>query len=383
MMEKVLFGAGYWGKKAISSNELDDVIAIIDNDRLKQCGNINGIPIISLEEYLQKYKNCQIVITSTSYKEIARQLQDSYVSNYTYYPPVRRYFNDKGLIVNGYTYGSAEKDEKTWNTEISESQDREFVRLKTEEIYGKNELFSHVEVETINRCNGVCEFCPVNRKVDKRVFAVMTDELFNKIIDELSEIKYEGRIALFSNNEPLLDEKIIERNGYARRKLPRAFLHMWTNGTLLTVDKYIYLMESLDQMIIDNYNQDLKLITPVKNIVQFCKNHEKYRNKTTILMRKPMEILNSRGGFAPNRKLDIDYGDDKCILPFKQLIIRPDGKVSLCCNDPTGAYTLGDVSNQTLREIWFGDKFKKAREALYKGRRYFGKCRKCDTFNLG
>ena len=39
-----------------------------------------------------------------------------------------------------------------------------------------------------------------------------------------------------------------------------------------------------------------------------------------------------------------------CILPYKQMIIRPDGKTSLCCNDPYGKNTLADVNKMTLRE---------------------------------
>ena len=68
------------------------------------------------------------------------------------------------------------------------------------------------------------------------------------------------------------------------------------------------------------------------------------KKKVTIVMRKPHEILTSRGGDAPNRTHTATYPDIKCALPFKQLIVRPDGKVSLCCNDPYGKCTLGDLN---------------------------------------
>ena len=76
----------------------------------------------------------------------------------------------------------------------------------------------------------------------------------------------------------------------------------------------------------------------------------------------------------------ISYGNTKCALPYKQMIIRPDGKVSLCCNDPLGKDTLGDLTYETILEIWYGKKFQMVREALYKGRSYWEHCKWCDNF---
>ena len=93
--------------------------------------------------------------------------------------------------------------------------------------------------------------------------------------------------------------------------------------------------------------------------------------------------MSTRGGDAPNRKKIVSYGKEKCVLPFKQLIIRPDGKVSLCCNDPYGKNTLGDLTKDSILDIWNGDKFKLVRSCLYKGREKWGQCEFCDAFNLG
>jgi MoaA/NifB/PqqE/SkfB family radical SAM enzyme len=98
-------------------------------------------------------------------------------------------------------------------------------------------LFKLVEIETINRCNGVCEFCPVNKKVDPREKKVMTLDLFRSIISQLRDMDYDGGLSLFSNNEPLLDERIVELSEYARNALPKARIHMYSNGTLFTIEK--------------------------------------------------------------------------------------------------------------------------------------------------
>jgi radical SAM protein with 4Fe4S-binding SPASM domain len=160
-------------------------------------------------------------------------------------------------------------------------------------------------------------------------------------------------------------------------------MHLFTNGTLLTLDKFKALIEVLDELIIDNYQQELKLIKPCLEIQEYCKEHPELTSKVTIVLRKPQEILTSRGGTAPNRKDLIEYAKDRCVLPFKQMIIRPTGQVSLCCNDAIGKFTLGNLNKESLLDIWYGPRFQMVRKCLYEGRENWGNCKYCDTFNVG
>ena len=240
-----------------------------------------------------------------------------------------------------------------------------------------------MEIETYNRCNGGCEFCPVSVKNELRPEIKMDEILFRKIIDDLARIEYDGKLALFSNNEPFLDERIIEFHKYARECLPKTRMHLYTNGTLLTMDKFLQVIEYLDELIIDNYNQNLELIPTNKAIKEYCEKNRELIQKVTIVLRKPKEILTSRGGDAPNRKKKISYSNDRCMLPFRQKLIRPDGKVSLCCNDPLGKVTMGDLNSENIVDIWYGDKFQEAREKIMSGRGNYPHCKFCDTFIIG
>ncbi len=236
-----------------------------------------------------------------------------------------------------------------------------------------------IDIETINRCNGICPFCPVNVHEKQRPYAKMTEELFHKIIDELHEMNYSKSIALFDNNEPFLDERIIDFQKYAREKLPDAFFDLWTNGSLLNVEKFREIMPYLDRMVIDNYSDDGKLTKANSAIKEYVDEHPEYRDKVVISMRKQTEILTSRGGSAPNKK-ETKAIKAKCVLPFQQLNIRPDGKVSLCCNDALGRYTLGDCNNQTIEEVWNSKKYQSIRIAMKeKGRLALELCDRCDT----
>ena len=122
-------------------------------------------------------------------------------------------------------------------------------------------LFNHIEIETIDRCNNVCvSVLYVSKNHDIRPYLTMTDELYMKIIDELSEINYSGEIAFHSNNEPLLDNDLAKKILYAYKKCTNSFLYFYTNGTLLNKEKLIEFKKSgISKIVVNNYNSRKKL----------------------------------------------------------------------------------------------------------------------------
>jgi hypothetical protein len=224
--------------------------------------------------------------------------------------------------------------------------------------------FDRVEIETISRCNNTCEFCPVNRHVDPRPALRMTDQLFDRIIAMLSERRFSGGLALFSNNEPLLDSRIEDLAARARRAIPDAYHYLYTNGILLTVERFQKLMPSLHHLTINNYDNDGRLLPSVREVYEYAKTHMESAN-VDIFVRRKDELLTTRAGTAPNRSPSTPL-EAACFLPFSQLIIRPDGKISQCCEDALGRATLGDLSCQTLSEagtVRNGGRFRRASSA--------------------
>lgn len=266
--------------------------------------------------------------------------------------------------------------ERQKNNIIIGKETREFIDYFNSE--SQIPLFSSIELETINRCNGECPFCPVNRHDDTREFKKMDEELFKSIIAQLKELNYSGRLAFHSNNEPFLDKRIIDFVKYARQELPNTYIYMYNNGSLLTLDKFKEIIPHMDKMIIDNYNDELKLNPNPKIIHEYCSKDKVLNKKVEIHLRKVHEVLNTRGGQSPNnnKKKTLNIS---CVLPFKQVVIRPDGKISLCCNDPLGKFTMGDLTKNTFVEIWNSPKYKKLRKRLAKGRKTVSLCKYCDT----
>ncbi|OGS11136.1 MAG: hypothetical protein A2285_04135 [Elusimicrobia bacterium RIFOXYA12_FULL_57_11] len=246
-------------------------------------------------------------------------------------------------------------------------------------------LFDFIEIETINRCNGVCGFCPVSRQNDIRPLRLMSEEMFRSIIRQLRALNYSGHITLHSNNEPLLDKRMVRFCEHVRRELPNAFFVLYTNGILLTPEIFEELAGSLTQLVIDNYVSDdsyVNLIKPVRELYDRFRHDKRYDN-VLVQVRDVNEVFYSRGGRSPNRRRLAVSTDCPCTLPYRQMVIRPDGKTSLWCCDALGEITLGDVKEMSLVEIWNNDRSVKVRTEMLRGRADLKLCRSCDAVEVG
>lgn len=245
----------------------------------------------------------------------------------------------------------------------------------------KYPLFELVEVETLNRCNGTCAFCPVNRNDDQREFKLMDEALFKKIILELKELNYDGRLQLFSNNEPFMDKRIFDFAKFARENCPNAHIVIFTNGILLDLEKFKKIIDYIDTFCIDNYyDGERKVGDNIKEILIYCSDKVELKNKVIVQMIDKNAIRNNRGSKSKNRHFVYQL-KSICKLPFLQVVIRPDGKLSLCCNDAMGQYTLGDLQKETLKEIWYSDKYSSIRKKFFEqGRKSIDICKYCDNF---
>jgi len=62
-------------------------------------------------------------------------------------------------------------------------------------------------IETINTCNARCIMCGID--FDKKRAQLMTDSLFKKILDEISEnVDYVEKVQIYYDCEPLIDKKL-------------------------------------------------------------------------------------------------------------------------------------------------------------------------------
>jgi len=241
-----------------------------------------------------------------------------------------------------------------------------------------------VFIETLSFCNNDCSFCPASRIAKiKNPQHRMSDETFEKIITQLQQIKFEGTLSLYCNNEPLIDSRIPYFIEKLRCRFPMNKIEIITNGINLTVSLAEKVFScGLSVLIINHYDNALLLSESLKKFVEdFSKSP--HHSKVSIYLRLKDEALSNRVGNAANTKHIDKFLPLWCCLPFEQLYLNYAGEVILCCSDVLWEMQLGNVNRNPIEEIWQNKEFSRIRNALLDGRRdKVGICKRCDFLGI-
>lgn len=243
-------------------------------------------------------------------------------------------------------------------------------------------LFRSVLLETTTICNNDCPFCPINTKAGNREYHLMPWEIINKVLSELGKIRYQGKLQLFCNNEPLLDKRLPRIISLANQLVPESEKCIYTNGILLDIKTFKKLAEAgLDRLLINNYNDNLDFNPSVKKFLQEYRKLRGLENcKVEIRVRPKHVIRGNRGGTAPNTLRSpsplIGY---PCMRPFTQFVVNYKGEALICCIDPLWKHPVGNVLKKSILDIWQGKEFKEIRSHLINiGRHNLIPCKDCD-----
>ncbi len=241
---------------------------------------------------------------------------------------------------------------------------------------GRFPLFQSVSIETRTDCNRRCTFCP--QADHQRDFIEMEWPVFERIIANLAEIGYAGRIALFITNEPLLDPRLVDMIRYAKRVSPAFELDINTNGNLLTLQKVEELLSAgLDKIKVEDYRADRENFPEKlsKNLEEIARVYAGHPN-ISIHARSTKETLSNRGGHVENGRQNL-FRHSFCSYPFRKMNISPNGDVVLCCMDYLYEAKFGNVMERRLEEIWNSEALNQRRFMLMAKNRK-GLCAGCD-----
>ncbi|MEK6875352.1 MAG: radical SAM/SPASM domain-containing protein [Nanoarchaeota archaeon] len=243
--------------------------------------------------------------------------------------------------------------------------------------YGFFDFFDAIAIETTTYCNLRCENCP-NSKYTRGLKGntkLMDTNLFNKIINELAEINYRGTILLHFYGEPLTDKRIPYFVQYIKKKLPKSFIQINTNGFLLTLPLYKELLKSgLDRFFITQYTS----VKPknIDKIISYLKDKPKKDNLINYRVLGKDIGLSNRGGEIKVDKC-VDFERPICLYPTTAIHIDYFGNLVLCCNDYHSSVIFGNIKNEKLLNIWDKPSYKKLRKELRKKNFYLSICKKC------
>jgi MoaA/NifB/PqqE/SkfB family radical SAM enzyme len=271
-------------------------------------------------------------------------------------------------------------------------------------------------VDPSNLCNFRCRYCPTgNRDLIRKTGRYQGNldfNLFKKIIDDLKEFSQPVKVLrLYKEGEPLVNPHFPDMIRYAKDSKRILRIDTTTNGALLKPKLNRQIVEAgLDQINISvngvSSEQIYKYTNTRIDFQQYVGNiRDLYEHKGNceVYIKAIEELLSSEerekfldifGDIAdriylehlspawPEFKFDgIEmkftsghYGQpiipkQVCPYIFYIMVINSDGKTSLCVGDWKHQLGYGDVSKQSVKDIWLGDIINSHRIAHLEDRR--------------
>lgn len=221
---------------------------------------------------------------------------------------------------------------------------------------------SVVEIEIGVHCNRSCSYCPNSTIGPTSSSSFMEIRLFRRIVAQLSEIGFSGRLSFHFYNEPLMRKDLEVLVALARAALPLAYFVLYTNGDLLTDTRYRYLLDAgVDFFLVTRHGGE--------PMTQRLHQHVKFPRDLELSGRAGAVF----GVTAPLRRA--------CHAPCEMLIATVNGDVVLCHEDARREVVIGNLGRSTIRDIWFGDDMGQFRHHLVRGRRQEAGpvCARCDN----
>jgi radical SAM protein with 4Fe4S-binding SPASM domain len=280
-------------------------------------------------------------------------------------------------------------------------------------LLAKNKIVSEypllVDIELSSLCNLRCKMCyTITDEFKSKVNTTRMEwELYKKIIDEISGKVPAIRLSL--RGEAMLHKKFAECVGYAKSK-GIGEVSTLTHGGKLTPDFFLNIAKSGIDWItvsVDGVNEvyekirkPLKFDDIVDKLTRIKEIKEDYEWKRPVIKVQGIwpaiqedaeeyysifEPISDLIAFNPlidylSNDDDIEYmGNFSCPQQYQRLVIGADGLVMKCSNDEENIEVVGNLNNESVYDIWHGDKLQSVRE-LHKRDNGFledSVCRKC------
>ncbi len=286
-----------------------------------------------------------------------------------------------------------------------------------------------ISFEPTTSCNLRCPECPSGLRAFTRPTGMLENSFFRQTIDDIyKDILY---LIFYFQGEPYLNKNFLEMVQYASSK--GLYTATSTNAHYLTDEVARKTVESgLDRLIIsiDGTTQEVykqyrvggnidKVIQGAKNIVKWKK---ELNSKTPFVFFQFLVVRPNEHQVEDIKKLAAEVGVDEVrfktaqvydyendpnqLIPLNEKfsrykknsegrhvaknklanhcwklwqanVITWDGLVVPCCFDKDAAHQLGNLENQSFKEIWHNDNYKQFRKELMSSRKNIDICSNC------
>lgn len=288
-----------------------------------------------------------------------------------------------------------------------------------------------VFVDPSDACNFKCRFCPTSdrdlMKSVGRPWKQMSFELFQKIADDMTNFPQQVEVLrMYKDGEPLLNKRLADMIKYAKDIGAAKRIDTTTNASILTREKGKAIAEAgLDRINISIYgvsNDHYKDFSGVKlefeRVLANVKDFYEVRGNCEMLVKIQGDTLSNHEkemflehfgdhsdkiyiehimscwpefdlrGVNVNKEHGI-YGQpikevSVCPYPFYSFSINSDGISSVCFLDWGRKMIVGDVREQSVKEIWNGKELKAFRKMFLEGdRKKHPQCGNCGQMTHG
>lgn len=265
-----------------------------------------------------------------------------------------------------------------------------YTKMKYLIKYRTFDFFNDINIEINTSCNMRCKYCP-NHIYERGLIEnekLMDEELFKKIINDLADINFSGRISPQFFGEPLLDKRLTIFMKYIKEKLPKAKIIIISNGDALTIEKYKELTDAgVFYFIVTQHGNEMN--SNMKEIFKYVKKRPKNSEKIRLdgfqryqkiknnIEYQKLDLnvpLYNRGGLVDPPI--VEYAPN-CQFIFNPLVIDHEGNIILCCSDYFSSIKFGNVKDKSIVEIWNCKEYKKIRSEIKKSIYNSDICKKC------
>ncbi len=247
-------------------------------------------------------------------------------------------------------------------------------------------------IENTNICPANCTICPRDKYTQK--IGIMDFNLFEKVINNLSNQTGVNTVDMGGFGEPYADKLLFERCEYIRQKLPMAKIFTSSNCYLMTPDKYDNTVKYIDALKISVYGVSRAVYEKChrgsvvfektySNILGLLDLPKKPYTIGLLTLTKDNECEKDEWLKFWEPKLDevyvwlphdfagltdlriIDHTKQRtCGRPARgPLYVHIDGTVSMCCFDINKKLVIGNMNRDTIPEIFKSKAYVRIKQA--------------------
>jgi MoaA/NifB/PqqE/SkfB family radical SAM enzyme len=260
--------------------------------------------------------------------------------------------------------------------------------------YVENPTPRNIMLGLTNTCNHRCVFCPHEKL--KRKTAVLDPDLISRVITQAYDLGVR-EIGLYLDDEPFMS-KHLEDSAKLAKSAGYEYIYCTTNGSLATPERVSRLYENgLDSIKFsvnagdrdtyakthghDHFDTVISNIKAAdrlrkesgKNVGLFLSFVEYSQNAGQLGLLKRLlgdsideyhTLTASDVYFDENESAKMGmkkYVYEKCDMLFNRIHVTGEGLVSACCGDFSLKLIMGDLRERPLKDIWFGEAFRRLR----------------------